>query len=308
MEQRSTRDFFEVVRSAFIELVFDVVTALGYGDFLEPNAYEIDTVHLRLKRLPQAFSGFRIAQVSDIHMGAWMNLERLQRVSELVSAQKPDALVLTGDFLKGRNFTESSRQAIRDMTKVLAPLAAHIPSFAVLGNHDYWTNPRAIREMFRRCGITDLTNAVFTLRREGGSLHLCGVDDVRHGNVRLDEVLRQLPDNSVAILLAHEPDFADTSAATGKFDLQISGHTHGGQIVLPLLGPPVLPVSGRKYPSGLYKVRDMFQYTNRGVGTDTVSVRINCPPEITVFVLESPGSGSDIFPDGRESLIRRDLQ
>ena len=288
MEERSTGpNFFEVLRSGIIAFAFQAVKVLGYSEFLEPNGYEINTVHLKLKRLPQEFSGFRIAQISDIHMGAWMNLERLQHVGDLVLAEKPDALVLTGDFLKGRTFTESSRQAIRDMTKVLAPLAARMPTFAVLGNHDYWTNPKAIRDMFRRCGITDLTNAVFTLRREGANLHLCGVDDIRHGNVRLQDVLGQLRKGDPAILLVHEPDFADTSAATGRFDLQISGHTHGGQIVLPILGAPVLPVSGRKYPSGLYKVRDMFQYTNRGVGTDSVSVRINCPPEITIFELES---------------------
>jgi len=113
---------------------------------------------------------------------------------------------------------------------------------------------------------------------------------IRHGDVRLDEVIAHLEENSAAILLVHEPDFADESAATGKFDLQISGHTHGGQIVIPFLGPPVLPPSGRKYPSGLYKVGDMLQYTNRGVGTDTVSVRINCPPEITIFVLKRMAS------------------
>jgi predicted MPP superfamily phosphohydrolase len=87
--------------------------------------------------------------------------------------------------------------------------------------------------------------------------------------------------------LAHEPDFADTSAATGRFDLQLSGHTHGGQVVLPFIGPPILPHLGRKYPSGLYKVQEMFQYTNRGVGMARLPLRINCPPEITVFILES---------------------
>jgi len=125
------------------------------------------------------------------------------------------------------------------------------------------------------------------LRREGGKLHLCGLDDIRHGDVRLNHVLAQLGENSAAILLVHEPDYADTSAATGKFDLQISGHSHGGQIVVPFYGPPVLPLSGRKYPSGLYKVGNMFQYTNRGVGMDRLAIRLNCPPEITIFILES---------------------
>jgi predicted MPP superfamily phosphohydrolase len=133
----------------------------------------------------------------------------------------------------------------------------------------------------------DLTNRVSTLDRDGEHLHLCGVDDVWDGDARLDDVIAQLHSDGAAILLAHEPDFADTSAATGRFDLQLSGHSHGGQIVLPILGAPRLPYLGRKYPSGLYKVHQMFQYTNRGVGMARLPIRINCPPEITLFILES---------------------
>jgi predicted MPP superfamily phosphohydrolase len=111
------------------------------------------------------------------------------------------------------------------------------------------------------------------------------VDDIWEGDVRLEEVIAQLDDHSAAILMAHEPDYADTSAAAGKFDLQLSGHTHGGQIAIPFLGPPILPYLGRKYHTGLYKVGDMFQYTNRGVGMARLPLRFNCRPEITVFVL-----------------------
>ncbi len=263
------------------------IGGIDWGFIGEPNGFRVETVKLRLKRLARVFSGLRLAQISDIHMGSWMDLNRFQRVAELIIAQKPDLLLLTGDFLVGRGFTDASKQAINDLRTVLSPLAASIPSFAVLGNHDYWTNPAAIREMLAFAGITDLTNTVFTFTREGENLHLCGVDDVRAGDVRLHDVIAQLNDNGAALLLAHEPDFADTSAATGKFDLQISGHTHGGQVVIPFLGAPILPALGKKYPSGLYEVGDMFQYTNRGVGTDRLAIRINCPAEITIFILES---------------------
>jgi predicted MPP superfamily phosphohydrolase len=117
-------------------------------------------------------------------MGGWMNPDRLQQVADLVTAQKPDALAITGDFLKGRSFTQTEQQGIRDLVKILSPLASSIPTFAVLGNHDYRTNPDAIREMLRLCGITDLTNTAFALTRAGETLYLCGVDDVRHGEVR----------------------------------------------------------------------------------------------------------------------------
>lgn len=283
-------DFLKTLWTELVDWAFQAINHIGHRTVGEPQEFKVETVQIKLKKLPRGFSKFRIAQISDIHMGGWMNMERLQQVADLILAEKPDVLLITGDFLKGRNFSERAQQAIRDLLKVLCPLAAVIPSFAVLGNHDYATNPDAVREMLRLCQIRDLTNVVFTITRDSGKLYLCGVDDVRHGHVRLDDVLAQLDENGPAILMVHEPDFADTSAAVGKFDLQISGHSHGGQIVLPLYGPPVLPLSGRKYPSGLYKVGDMLQYTNRGVGTDRMAIRINCPPEITLFILESDPS------------------
>jgi predicted MPP superfamily phosphohydrolase len=95
-----------------------------------------------------------------------------------------------------------------------------------------------------------------------------------------------LKDDSAAILLAHEPDFADISMRTNRFDLQVSGHSHGGQVVFPFYGPPILPYLGQKYPSGLYRVGSMLQYTNRGVGMIDPPIRFNCPPEITMFELQ----------------------
>jgi uncharacterized protein len=254
---------------------------------VEPNWLKVEDVKLKLPRLPRVFSGFRLGQISDIHMGGWMDVDRFRHVADVVITQKPDALLITGDFLTGHRFNDASMQDVRDLITVLSPLAKSIPTFGILGNHDYWTNPETVREMLRLCEIPDLTNTVFRLTREDKHLYLCGVDDIWEGDVRLDDVVSQLMDDSAAILLAHEPDFADTSAATGKFDLQISGHSHGGQVVIPFLGPPILPYLGRKYPSGLYKVGKMFQYTNRGVGMIAPAVRFNCFPEITIFTLQS---------------------
>lgn len=121
-------------------------------------------------------------------------------------------------------------------------------------------------------------------------LHFAGVDDVMEGRSRLDLVLQELPEDGTAILLAHEPDFADVSAATGRFDLQLSGHSHGGQVRLPLLGAPYLPPFSQRYASGLYEVGDMWQYTNRGIGFVDARLRFLCRPEITVLTFEAPGS------------------
>ncbi len=284
------RGFLKFLGYGFIDLALLSMGGIAYDMFVERGSFSVETIQLTLKRLPKVFSGLRIAQISDIHMGGWMNPDRFQQVANIIKAESPDLLLITGDFLLGHHFSDAEKQAIVDLIPILSSLAGSIPSFAVLGNHDYWTSSEAIRQMLFSCGITDLTNTVFTLTREKESLHLCGVDDIWKGDVRLDHVISKLKDDSIAILMAHEPDFADTSAATGKFDLQISGHTHGGQVNLPLLGPPVRPYLGRKYPIGLYKIGNMFQYTNRGVGMARLPIRFNCPPEITIFVLESDNS------------------
>lgn len=285
----SRRDFLKLLKAATIELSLLGFGGAGYGYIVEPNWLQIEKVNLKLQRLTPAFHGMRIAQISDIHMGGWMNTERLQRVANVLSAQKPDLLLLTGDFLIGHIFDQTSEQHLQNLIEVLFPLAKSVPSYAVLGNHDYWTNAGAVREMLQSCGIKDLTNSVFTVIRGNEKLHLCGVDDIWEGDVHLDELLDTVTDEAAAILLAHEPDFADVSSKTRRFDLQVSGHSHGGQVVIPFYGPLVLPYLGQKYPSGLYKVGEMLQYTNRGVGMINPPVRFNCVPEITLFTLESNG-------------------
>ena len=281
------RDFLKLLKAIAIDLALLTIGGSGYGLLIAPGQVKIELVRLKLRRLTPGFHGMRIVQISDIHMGGWMDAERFQHIVNIAISQQPDLLFLTGDFLIGHVFNKNSEGHLQDLIEILSPHTNTIPSFAVLGNHDYWTNAEAVREMLKASGILNLTNAVFTLSRGSEHLHLCGVDDVWEGNVRLEDVLNQLPDDGAAILLAHEPDFADQSAVTGRFDLQVSGHSHGGQVVLPFLGPPILPYLGQKYPSGLYEVLEMYQYTNRGVGTGRLPVRLNCPPEITLFILEA---------------------
>ena len=280
------RDFLKFLKAGMVDLSWLAAVGAGWSFLLEPNWIQIENVDLKLPRLSPVFSGIRIAQISDIHMGGWMNAKRLQRVVDLVIEQQPDLLFLTGDFLVGHIFDGSSEEHLQDLVNILSPVAKSIPSFGILGNHDYWTNAGAVREMLRSSSIVDLTNSVFTISRGIDNLHLCGVDDIWEGNIRLEEVIDRLPDHSSAILLAHEPDFADVSAATGRFDLQVSGHSHGGQVVVPFYGPLILPYLGQKYHTGLYQVGNMIQCTSRGVGMIDPPGRFNCPPEINVFSLE----------------------
>lgn len=253
-------------------------------DTFNPAQFEITSTDLTLPHLHPAFENYRIAHISDIHIDTWLGLERLEHVIEMVNAQHADLVVITGDFI-----TYDMPMLTRGMAPLLRALHAPDGVMAVLGNHDYWAAPESVRQMLRHAGIHEMGNRVHTLRRGEDCLHIAGLDDVYNKRDHLNTILRQLPGNSAAILLVHVPDFADVAAATERFDLCLSGHTHGGQVVLPFTNRPlVLPPYGKKYPSGLYRVGQMYQYTTRGLGTSTMAMRINCPPEISVLTLHSP--------------------
>ncbi|MDQ4106918.1 MAG: metallophosphoesterase, partial [Actinomycetota bacterium] len=195
-------------------------------------------------------------------------------------------IAVTGDFLS----YSADPGVPRRLVEALRRLRARDGVVAVMGNHDYLTDADLVRRCLREAGVTELLNDVRAVRRGDAALHVAGVDDVMEGKSRLDLVLEMLPEDGAAVLLTHEPDFADVSAATGRFDLQLSGHSHGGQVRLPLYGPIYLPPFSQRYTRGLYEVGDMVQYTNRGLGFVDARLRFFSRPEITVLTLRAPGS------------------
>ncbi len=266
--------------------------ALYYAREVEPEDVEVVSVSLVLPRLAPQFDGYRIAQISDLHATGWMTPGRLLRLVELVNAEAPDLVAITGDFATYSRF----RSRIRHVPGLVAPLRrlrAPDGTIAVLGNHDHKTNAAVVRQALAAGGVVELSNTVESLHRDGAVLHLCGVDSALKGVVRLDQVLEEFPEGDTAILLAHEPDFVDTSAKTGRFDLQLSGHSHGGQMLLPLLRTLVAPRLSRKYLSGLYQVGDMLLYTNRGLGSHP-RLRLGCRPEVTIFTLKSRSASQPV--------------
>ena len=256
-----------------------------YAKKFEPSWVEITQVSLKLPRLGKAFEGFRLVQVSDIHMGGWMNAAHFSYVMKLALKQGADLLALTGDFVDWRLDQNVVAGAIEDLSEEFEMLG-NVERVGVLGNHDVRSAPGDIRKMMKNHQILDLTNDVHTIMRGAESLNIAGVDDMHYGHPDLNKVVAALPEDGSAILLSHEPDFADESAKIGRFDLQISGHSHGGQVLIPFIRPSYLPRGGRKYYDGLYQVGTMLQYTNRGVGMVSPYVRFNCRPEITVFTLQ----------------------
>lgn len=248
----------------------------------QPDDFRLEDVEVDIPGLDPVFEDYRIVNISDIHLGQWITPKHLEGVIKLVNEQNPDIVAITGDFVS--YIFEDVACELEVSLKELKPKDL---SIATLGNHDHWLWADKIRGVLRKSGIVDVSNDVYTLRRGEAQLHIAGVDSVMLEKHRLDLVMRKLPEEGRAILLAHEPDFADISSTTGRFGLQISGHSHGGQFVIPGLGTIIRGPHFVKYPLGKYQVKDMVQYTSRGVGTNVFWFRINCDPEITVFTLKA---------------------
>ena len=262
--------------------------AAAWSTQIEPNWIEIKRVALSIRGLHPAFENWTLAQVSDLHIGGWMTRERLQNVVDLVNGLRPDLIAITGDFV-----TRAPQGHSAVLTQVLSTFQARRDVFGVLGNHDHWTHAGTIKKTLKKSGVQELDNSFHTIRKDGGTVHLCGVDDAWAGAADVSRVLQKLPKKGAAILLAHEPDFADDYAKAGRFDVQLSGHTHGGQIRVPGVGPLILPSYGEKYHTGRYRIqstpsaRGLTLYVNRGVGMVWPYVRFYCRPEITLFTLRA---------------------
>ena len=254
---------------------------MGIHEF-DPRDFEVVDLKVKIPNLDPAFNDYRIAHISDIHLGQWISDKRIEGVVNMVNKLEPDLIAITGDTV-----SYVVNEPVLDMLRVLKNLKPKDATVAVLGNHDHWVGAKQIRRVMDESNIIELENDVYTLKRGEATLHIAGVDSITLEKHDLDAVLNKLPPYGPAILLAHEPDFADISAATGRFSLQLSGHSHGGQMVIPGFGTPFRGSQFRKYPLGEYKVGEMVQYTNRGLGTNVFWIRINCPPEITILRLQS---------------------
>lgn len=249
----------------------------------KPEMFDLVNVDVKINDLPFAFNNYRIINLTDIHLGQWISPEHLNGVVDYVNSLNPDMITLTGDYIS--YILEGYED---DLLYSFKKLKAKDGKFGVLGNHDHWAGADEIREILKKSDIIDLSNDVYTLEKEGEKLNIAGVDSLTVGADDFDKVLEKLPHEGSSILLVHEPDFAEISSKTDRFDLQMSGHSHGGQLVIPGVETTPFRCSySLKYPVGPYKVKNMTQYTSKGLGTNSFWLRINCKPEITQFYLKT---------------------
>lgn len=244
--------------------------------------FDVTEIPLTIRNLAPEFTNYRLVQISDFHFGTWLNLSLLDEAIQQINFLQPDLVAITGDFV-----THDPDIHYPLLVQALSRLKSKDGVVAVLGNHDHWSDPIAVRKILQDAQIDELNNRHVSLQRGNHLLHIAGVDDYVEHLDNLPKVISQLPELEPAILLAHEPDYALISSKTGRFALQLSGHTHGGQVRLPGIGAMILPQYGKKFPCGMYQVGSMALYTNRGLGMAELDIRYNCSAEITVFILQS---------------------
>jgi len=264
-------------------------SVVGRG-FEEAQGLTVRNLAISIPRLPPAFDGFAIAHLSDFHYHPIYTARPIIKGIREANKLNPDAVVLTGDFvtrplfrLRRRTIDNVHEQA-EPCAELLSQLRPRQGTYAVLGNHDQNSKPALITASLEKYGIRVLRNQAVPVERNGRRIWFAGVDDALAGADDLPRAISGIPAKDTTILLAHEPDIAD-DVAEYAVSVQLSGHSHGGQIRLPWTGPPYLPELARRYPWGLRKVGDLSLYTNCGLGTIGLPIRWNCPPELTLVRL-----------------------
>lgn len=258
-----------------------------YSSVISRHEISILSQTIHIDRLPDAFVGHRIVQLSDFHLEEYTEPFFLEEIVRRVNHLAPDIVLLTGDFItRGSLNFLVERQAAHRCAEILATIRCPL-RFAILGNHDVAVNAAMVTAALRAQGLPVLHNRFETLSLGGDHLHICGTADPVTDVPDLWTAVPNAPIGPV-LLMVHAPDYADDVVEHPRgplVDLMLSGHTHGGQIRLPILGPTVLPSLGRQYVEGHFRFGHLQLYVNRGLGAVGLPMRFNCPPEITHFTL-----------------------
>src|SRR6185436_11713151 len=245
----------------------------------EPFRLTIEHHQIRLQRLPPAFDGFRIVQLSDIHHSPFTSRTQIERAVDTANSLQPDIIALTGDYIS------KERAYAAPCAEMLGKLKARHGVFAVLGNHDHWTDAALITDLFRAEVITVLVNQGMRFEKDGAAFWLAGVDDTMVGLEDLPLALAGSSEHEFKLLLAHNPIILRRAARAGV-DLVLSGHTHGGQVSL-RSDRNAAGRQRRRLLKGLARQGDTQIYITRGLGTVVLPVRFGCPPEVSLLELRT---------------------
>jgi uncharacterized protein len=288
MPKKMTRRTF--LKGTLGTLVSSIAIGTGgyyYAREIEPKLLDINRLSITHSLIPRSFDQFTIIQFSDTHLGFQYSIKQLEKLVERINRIQPDMVIFTGDLMDAPNkYTERD-----EIAPILQKLNAPFGKFAVYGNHDhggYGTD--LFRSIMTNSGFVLLQNNAQEIKMiDEGRIHIIGLDDAMLGKPNLSNAMASLPQDSFKILLAHEPDLANNVIGHG-IHLQLSGHSHGGQVKIPFIGALVTPPLSEIYQEGLYEIKNdspLLLYVNRGLGTTRLPFRFLSKPEITLFTLKT---------------------
>lgn len=285
-EKVSRRTFLKKFLGTTLTVTGAAAGGYTYAAKIEPRRLKVNSYEITHQAIPNSFHQFKMVQFSDTHLGFQYTLEQLAQLIEKINGLKPDILFFTGDLLDAPNQYLHSSKVIELLKQFTAPSG----KFAVYGNHDHGGYGTDIyREIMEASGFKILQNESTPLSGVAGEkIYLLGIDDAMLGRPDIYGAMIDVPKDSYKILLSHAPDLADFAIEHG-IQLQLSGHSHGGQIQLPFLGALVKPPFAEKYYEGFYKIGEtspLTLYVNRGLGTTRLPFRFLSVPEIAVFTLK----------------------
>ena len=263
-----------------------VLAALGaWATIIEPDELFVQPTTIALAEWPAAWRGLRVAAISDVHAGSfYVGYPKLEQLANLTNAAHPDLVVLLGDYVchrRPREDVEKPDNLARSLARLRAPLGV----VAVLGNHDHWMDGRRVRRAFEANGIRVLDNEVLRLDRGGQPLWLAGIADALTGNPRVGATLALVPKGQPVVALTHNPDLFDHEIPD-RVLLTLAGHTHGGQVRLPIVGCLIVPSAyGQRYAQGTVVEGRRTLFVTPGVGTSIAPIRFGVPPEISLLTL-----------------------
>ncbi|MEP6923313.1 MAG: metallophosphoesterase [Pyrinomonadaceae bacterium] len=262
-----------------LRVLAENVSQVARDAFNESKQLTVERQQIWLNRLPAQFDGWRVVLLSDIHHSPLTDAEQIEKTVKITNSLRPDIIVLTGDYVT------HEVEYIAPVAEMLGKLQALHGVYAVLGNHDHWTDAAMVTDLFRANQIPVLINEGFRFELNGASVWLCGVDDMMVGLADLDLALSGSRADEFKFLLCHNPSILRLAERKGV-DFIVSGHTHGGQIRLIKDADDLLLPRTRR-ASGLLKRRNTQVYISRGIGTVVLPIRYQCPPEITLLELRS---------------------